>query len=129
MILGVSNSAEPIELSHVPIAGISAASAEEGGSVPVWTHLGVTSDDYVFHSAMPGFCGELSRMAMEEGTPLNLETADSIFLRVRADRSGQLWVNSVATSVDAITKRSIGAGQPVFSRDITDVVGVRFPAV
>lgn len=129
MIGGVSNSGDPIELAHVPILGISAGSARQGEGVPIWAQLGVTSDEFVFHSAVPGFCGELSRLAGEVGVSLNLEKADSIFLRVRADRSAQLWVDSVATSVEAITKRAIGAGQPVFSGDIADVVGMRFPAV
>lgn len=129
LIGSVSNCGDPIELAHVPIVGISAGAAAQGESVPVWPQLGVTSDEFVFHSAVPGFCGELSRLAAEVGVPLNLEKADSIFLRVRADRSAQLWVDSVATSVEVIAKRAIEAGQPVFSGDIADVVGMRFPAV
>lgn len=78
---------------------------------------------------MPGFCGELSRLAQAVGSAPDLESVNSLFLRVRGDRSGQLWVNSVATSIDVMAKRPIGAGQAVFSADIADVIGVGFPAV
>lgn len=129
MIGGVRNSGEPILLPHVPMAGISAGAADQGGEVRVWTRLGVTSDEHVFHSAVPGFCGEILRMASEVDAPVDLEAANSVLLRVRPDRSGELWVDSVATSVGAMVKRPIGAGQPVFASDIADVVDVRFPAV
>lgn len=129
MIAIIRNSREPILLPHVPLLGISAGSAAEGGTVPVWLQLGVTSDEHLFHSAVPGFCGELTRLAADVDSPINLESANSILLRVRVDRSAQLWVDAAATSLDAVTKRPIGAGQPVFAADIADVTGVRFPAV
>jgi hypothetical protein len=129
MIVAVRNSGEPIRLPHVNLIGISAGAAAKGQEVPVWTVLGVTSDEPVFHSAVPDFCAELSRLATEAGSPVGLERANSILLRVRLDRSGELWVDSVATSVGAMVKRPIGGGQPVFAADIADVVDVKFPAV
>lgn len=129
MIVGVRNPGEPVLLPRVPLLGISAASAAQGEDVRVWTKLAVTSDEPVFHSAVPGVCGELARLASDAGTPVDLERANSVLLLVRPDRSGELWVDTVATSVGAIVKRPIGGGQPVFASDIADVVDVRFPAV
>lgn len=124
----VRNLGEPIRLPHVPLAGVSAAAAADG-QVLVWQALAITSDEPVFHSAIPGLCGELGRLAAEAGKPVDIETANSVLLRVRPDRSGELWVDTAATSVGTIMKRPVRAGQPVFDADIADVTDVRFPAV
>lgn len=129
MLLELRNTCEPVELPCITLAGISAASAGEGESVPIWERMTLTSDDPIFHLAVPDICNTLNKMIGNAGSALDTSTANSILLVVHEDKSAHIWVNGVATSLSVTLKRPIGSGDPVFSTDIVDIVGLRFPAV
>ena len=129
MVFDVSNASEPVQLSCVNLAGISAASANEGESVPVWQRMGLTSDDTIFHLAVPDICNALNQMIRDAGSSLDTSNANSVLLIVHEDKTAHIWVNGAATSLTVAFKSPKGPGEPVFSTDIVDIIGIRFPAV
>lgn len=126
----VRNLGEPLRFANVePLAGFSAAPAQGGQMVKVWTRLALTSDEPLFHRLVVNLDGVISHMTQQAGTAVRLSRADTVLLVLKADNTAELWLDTAAVSVLCRVKRSITAGTVVFEHDIADVIGMAFPCV
>lgn len=125
----VRNMSEPFKLSGVEIDGISTQDARKGDEVSLWTRGVIDSDDGLFHRIIDGFDRIVRFHLQKIGVFMGLDKAHSALLLIHGDKSADLWINSVAISMNVVTRRSLEAGQPVSLNDIADVLSVSFPAI
>ena len=125
----VSNIAEPIKLAGVRLAGVSVSAALPGHTVSVQQRMSATSEDPHFHAIADGLAEAIEHLTVQAGRPVSLSRANDILLVVHEDDTADLWVDTVATSLGIILKRSVQAGHAIFSNDVADVLSVNFPAV
>jgi hypothetical protein len=129
-LLGIRNLGEPLRFTNAePLSGFTAGSAKPGQAVKVWTRLGVTSDEPLFHRLVDGLDGIIRHMAEKAGAAVNLRRACTVLLVLKPDNSTELWVDTAAVALRVAIKRSIGAGTAVLENDIADVTGMSFPGV
>jgi hypothetical protein len=125
----VGNIGEPIRLSDLQLAGVSAEAGRSGDAVKVWTRLCLTSDDRFFHRVVEGLSNHIEYVARQSGQGVNLKRAHYTLLVVRPDNTGDLWVDTAAVSLQIMTKRNMAAGSVLFESDIADVTAMSFPLV
>ncbi len=125
----VANIAEPLVIPDVKLTGVAAGTARSGEQLPVWQHLALMSDEPRFHQVAEGIIDFIQSASARAGHPVDTKRANQILLVIKADDTGQLWVDTAAVTLMAMSKRPLAAGQPVFESDIADILQVRFPAV
>src|SRR6266849_3713599 len=86
----VGNIAEPIKLSDLQLHGVSAEAGRGGDTIKVWTRLGLTSDDRLFHRAVEGIRNHIEYVAQQSGQAVNLKRAGFTLLVVHQDNTGEL---------------------------------------
>ena len=123
------NTSRPIKLRELLIHGVAAETTLGGGQAKIWTRLGVTSDDPMFHTIAKNFVAVVEHAAALQRKSIPLETARTVLLRMRLDNSADVWIDNAALVIEAIAKRAMQAGTAVFDHDIADVVGMDFPQV
>ena len=123
------NLGEPIKLTDLKLAGVSAEAARRGQTLKIWTRLLLTSDDRPFHRIVEGFAAHIEHMARQAGHSVSLTKPDLILLVIHPDDTGELWLDAAAVSLKIFTKRPIKAGTAVFDHDIADVTAMSFPLV
>jgi hypothetical protein len=127
--LPVKNRGDPIRLTAVRVDGVAAESAEEGAPVKLWVRLFLTSDNPYFHRVIDGLEGFVAEHTLRAGSMINIKQANSVLLVVRPDMTADLWVDTVAVAMNAMSKRAVTAGEVVYDSDIIDIVAVDFPDV
>ena len=125
----VWNSGEPIKLTDINLAGVTAEPARGGEQVKVWARLGSTSDEPLFHRIAEELTSILIHAAQQAGTHVNFKRAEMVLLVIKADHTAELWVDTAAVSLQCIMKRPIAAGRFVFESDVADITGMNFPCV
>jgi hypothetical protein len=125
----VRNIGEPILLSSVQLSGVTASAARSGEEVQIWTRLMMTSDDKHFHRIAEGLVAAIEFCLSQDGKAAALRRASTILLVIRPDETAELWVDTAASSIQAMMKREMQAGSVVFENDIGDVTGMDFPLV
>jgi len=126
----VRNLGEPLRFAKVePLAGFAAEPAKRGQMVKVWTKLGLTSDDPLFHRLAENLARVINHMAQQAGVGVNLSRADTVLLVLKSDATAELWIDTAAVAIRCAVKRTMAAGTVVFERDIADVTGMSFPCV
>lgn len=127
----IENLGEPVNLTNLNLAGVSAHAARGGEKVDIWTRMALTSDEALFHQIIGGLVSALERAARGAGVPTSLARADTVLLIIKPDNSAELWVDSAAVCVFSTLKRPglIPAGSVLFEHDIADVTGMWFPKV
>lgn len=126
----VRNSGEPLRFANVePLAGFSAEVGNGGQEIQIWTKLGLTSDDPLFHRIAKNLAGVINHMAQQAGTAVSLGRANTVLLLLKPDATAELWLDTAAVSIRCSIKRTIATGAVVFEDDIADVTGMSFPCV
>jgi len=125
------NLGEPIRLTSVNFAGISANAANPGDTVSVYTTISLTSDAPLFHKLIGGLAVGIEGFARACNAHVLLSRANTVLFVVRPDNSAELWLDAAAMVIDVRLRRP-GPMQPgtvVFERDVVDVLSVSFPKV
>ncbi len=125
----VGNIGNPILLTDVKLAGVTAQHARASEQVNIWTRLALTSDDHSFHRIASNLAGVIEYHARQVGTHIRINRAEIVLLVIKADDSAELWVDSAAVAIRCIMKRNMVAGSIVCENDIADITGMFFPAV
>lgn len=125
----IRNSGEPYRLGDVNIHGVAAKASRQGETAEIWTRLAITSDERNFHRIADNLCNVIDHSARQSGVFPNLKRADTILLIMKPDNSGELWVDTAAIAMQAMMKRDMAAGSPVFENDIGDITGMDFPCI
>lgn len=126
-----SNLGEPILLKDMNLAGVSAEAAQGGEKVQIWTRMGLTSDQELFQKIIGNIASVIEHGARKVGKHVSLSRAQTVFLVLRPDNSGELWVDSAAMCTYSALKRPgpMKAGTVLFESDIADITGLWFPLV
>lgn len=126
-----SNLGEPIYLENLNLVGISAGAAQGGQNVQIWTRMALTSDQDLFQKIIGNIAATIEHAANSVGAYPSLNQAQTVFLVLRPDNSGELWVDKAAMSVYSALKRPgpMAAGTVLFENDIADITGLWFPLV
>lgn len=127
-VTSVKNLGDPLLLTDFQFAGVSAEAAQSPGYINVWTRLGVTSDQPLFHSAVANLA-DIFRASSKTPDQIQLDGANSVLVVAHADRTAHLWIDTAATKLTVISRRPIGPGEAVYESQIADVVGLSFPAI
>lgn len=129
--LQVGNLGEPIRLTDVNFAGISATAARANETVTIWTRMEITSDQALFHKLIANVAAAIENRAQAAGAHVRLERASTILLVIKPDNSAELWIDRAATVVYTTLKRPgpIKAGTVLFENDTVDITGFWFPRV
>lgn len=127
----IGNLGEPILLHDVNMAGISAEAAQGGQKVQVWTRMALTSDQSLFQKIIGNIASVIEHAANAVGAYPSLSRAQTVFLVLRPDNTGELWVDRAAMCTYNALKRPgpLAAGTVLFENDIADVTGLWFPLV
>ena len=127
----IANLGQPIFLKNFNLAGISAEVAQGGQKVKIWTSMALTSDQDLFQKVIGNISGAIERAARSVGEHTNLSRAQTVFLVLRSDNSGELWVDKAAMCTYNRLKRPgpMAAGTVLFEQDVADVTGLWFPLV
>lgn len=127
----IENLGEPIRLHGMNMAGVSATAAQAGEEVQLWTRMTLTSDQALFHQIIGNIASGIEHSANVAGAHPRLDRANVVFLVLRPDNTGELWVDKAAMCTYHAIKRPGGmaAGTVVFENDIADVTGLWFPRV
>lgn len=123
------NVGEPIKLTGLTLAGVSAEAARGGQTIKLWTRLSLTSDDRHFYRIVESFAAHIEHMARQGGHHVSLTRSGFILLVIHPDNTGELWLDAAAVSLNVLTKRPIEPGMVVFEHDIADVTAMSFPLV
>lgn len=125
------NLGEPIILTDVNLAGVSAEAAREGEGVSVWTRLALTSDQELFQKIIGNIAACIEHSARSVGEHVHLSRAQTVFLVIHPDNTGELWVDNAAMCTYHALKRpgTLKAGTVLFEDDIADVTGLWFPKI
>lgn len=123
------NIGDPILLTDVNLAGVSAQPARGGEQVQIWVRLALTSDDRIFHQIASNLANVIENHARQAGKHIRINRAETVLLVIKADNSAELWVDSAAVVHKCVIKRSMPAGSVVFENDIADVTAMYFPCV
>lgn len=125
----IGNLGEPIYLKDLNLAGVSAEAAREDGIVQIWTRMALTSDQDLFHKIIGNIASCIEHAARTVGEHTNLSQAQTVFLVLHPDNTGQLWVDRAAMCTYHALKRPgpLVAGTVLFENDIADVTGLWFP--
>ncbi len=129
--LGVPrNLGEPIRLTDVAITGFAKSVPAYGQNVmEVWTSLGITSDDTLFHLVVSSFERLVLDVTGRAGVAVNIRHASTVLMVIHPDKTAELWVDTAAKVVGCLLKRQLKVGQVLFDRDIADVNYMAFPDV
>ena len=127
----VSNLGDPIRLSDMNMAGISAEAARGGETVEIWTRMSLTSDQELFQKIIGNIAAVIEHGAKAAGAYVSLDRAGTIFLVLRPDNTGELWIDKAAMCAYSALKRPgpLPAGTVLFENDIADLTGIWFPLV
>jgi len=126
----IENLGTPIALENIEFCGISAeAVPKEKSQVKVWTRLAITSHDPEFHDIAEGISSSLLHIAQQVGFCPALDRTNNVLLVIRPDKSGELWLDNAAITMNVLPKRDIHPGTVVLQNDVADVVGMSFPKV
>lgn len=127
----VGNIGEPIRLTDVNFAGISATAARADETVTIWTRMEITSDEALFHKFIGNIAAAIENRAQAVGAHARLERASTVLLVIKPDNSAELWIDRAATVVYTTLKRPgpIKAGTLLFENDTVDITGIWFPRV
>ncbi|MBS3651947.1 hypothetical protein KEU06_25405 [Pseudaminobacter sp. 19-2017] len=123
------NVGEPIKLTDLTLAGVSAEAARGGDTIKIWTRLSLTSDDRHFYRIVENFAAHVEHMARKAGHHVSLSRYGLILLVIRPDNTGKLWLDAAAVSMNILAKRAMKAGTVIFENDIADVTAMSFPLV
>jgi len=127
--VAVSNIGNPIRLTGVNLAGVSAEHARGSEQVNIWTRLALTSDEHIFHRIASNLGNVIEHHAKQAGTYIRINRAETILLIIKADDSAELWIDTASVALRCMVKRDMAAGSVVFENDIADVTGMFFPCV
>lgn len=127
----MENIGEPIRLTDLNLAGVSAEAARGGAEVEIWTRMALTSDQELFHKIVGNLSSVLEQSASLAGRPTQISRAHTVLLVLRPNNTGELWVDTAAVCAYSALKRPgpIAAGTPLFESDVADVTGMWFPRV
>ncbi|BBD98872.1 hypothetical protein SAMIE_1023730 [Sphingobium amiense] len=127
----VSNLGNPILLKNVNMAGVSAEAAQGGQKIQIWTRMALTSDQDLFQKIIANIAGAIEHAANAVGEYPSLSRAQTVFLVLRPDDTGELWVDKAAMCTYSALKRPgpMAAGTVLFENDIADITGLWFPLV
>lgn len=120
---------EPVLLKGFKVDGISGNPARVGEQVQLWTRFTLTSDDKHFHRIAGNLVSVLDHCASQNGKPCEFRRANSVLIITNRKNQARLWVDSAPIIANILVKRSVQAGEPVFERDIGDIVGLDFPSI
>jgi len=123
------NIGDPILLTDVNLAGVSAHPARGGEQVQIWVRLALTSDDRIFHQIASDLANVIENHARQAGKHIRINRAETVLLVIKADNSAELWVDTAAVAQKCMIKRSMKAGSILFESDIADITGMYFPCV
>lgn len=123
------NIGEPIHLNDLNLAGISAEAAQGSQKVQIWTRMALTSDQDLFQKIIGNIASCIEHAARSVGEPTSLSRAQTVFLVMHPDNTGELWVDTAAMCTFNSLKRPgpMDAGTVLFENDIADVTGLWFP--
>ncbi|ATI79952.1 hypothetical protein [Sphingobium yanoikuyae] len=127
----IANLGDPILLNNLNLAGISAEAAQGGQKVQIWTRMALTSDQDLFQRIIGYIASVIEHAANHVGAYPRLNRAQNVFLVMRPDNSGELWVDTAAIATYHAIKRPgpIFAGTVIFENDVADLTGLWFPRV
>lgn len=123
------NIGDPIHLKDLNFAGISAEAARGGQKVQIWTRMALTSNQELFQRIIGNIALCVEHAARSVGEPTCLSRAQTVFLVMHPDNTGELWVDKAAMCTYNSLKRPnpIARGTILFDNDIADVTGLWFP--
>jgi hypothetical protein len=126
-----ANAGEPIRVSGLNLAGVSAKAARGGETTEIWTRMALTSDQALFHQIVPNLASALETVARNSGAHVSLARACTVFVVVRPDDTGEIWVDTAAMVTSCTLKRPgpLEAGAVLFENDVADTRGLWFPLV
>lgn len=126
-----SNMGKPILVTDLNMAGVSMHAARAGETLEILTRLSVTSDEELFHQMVGSLAATLEHHASQSGAHVRLDRAGIVFLVLRPDNSGELWVDAAAMCTYSMMRRPgpIAAGSLIYEHDIADITGLWFPHV
>jgi len=125
----VRNLGEPIRLTGWNCSGVCLEAAKEGDLVKAATRLSLTSDQRNFHQVADNLTSIIVDHARKAGHLVNLNQSQTVLLVIRPDNSAELWLDTAAMELNVMVKHSMASGSAVFTSDIADVTGMRFPLV
>lgn len=90
---------------------------------------GCTSDHHIFHRMGGGVMKVLQAACDASGHSVRVERASSVLAIIKADETAELYLDTVAITIQVRLKAACEAGQPVMSNQLTDILSLEFPAV
>jgi hypothetical protein len=126
----IRNIGEPLRFTNVePLFGFSAETGKGPNKIKVWTKMGLTSDEPLFHRLVENLAAVINHMAQQAGVAFNLSQADTVLMILKPDATAELWLDTAAVSLQCMLKRPVTAGTAIFENDIADITGMTFPCV
>ncbi|MEC3949270.1 hypothetical protein [Sphingobium sp. HWE2-09] len=127
----IGNLGEPIRLKDMIMAGVLAEAAQGGQSAEMWTRMALTSDQAIFQKIIGNLASCIEGSANLVGEYPSLSRAQTVFMVLRPDDTGELWVDKAAMCTYSALKRPgpMAAGTVLFENDIADITGLWFPLV
>jgi len=127
----IGNLGKPIYLKEMNMAGVSAEAAQGGQTIQIWTRMALTSDQDLFQKIIGNIASCIEHSAHAVGEYPSLSRAQTVFLVLHPDNTGELWVDKAAMCTYSALKRPgpLVPGTLLFENDIADVTGLWFPLV
>lgn len=122
------NRSDPVKITNWDVHGVAGGNMLPGQTGRVVTRLAITSDDPAFGAMVGKLSDKIADRLAVAGYPINMQLVDSILMRIAADDTADVWVNSAAVALQCQAKKNLPIG-PVSTLDLADVVGFSFPAI
>jgi hypothetical protein len=110
------------DLGEFKLAGFAVENAEAGAErVAIQTRAALFSDNPWFHHCMRAFAQDVDAKLREQKAPVHLGQASNFAVIVDPDFTAKLHFDSLEVTLEMVCKRSVQAGEAVFTNDIGDI--------
>jgi hypothetical protein len=110
------------DLGEFKLAGFAVENAEAGAErIAIQTRAALFSDNAWFHHCMRAFAQDVDAKLREQKAPVHLAQASSFAIVIDPDFTAKLHIDSLEITLEMVCKRSVGAGEAVFTNDIGDI--------
>ncbi|TAJ74117.1 MAG: hypothetical protein EPO45_17090 [Sphingobium sp.] len=109
------------DLGEFKLAGFAMENKMAGEQLAVQTRAALFSDNPWFHHCIRAFAQDVDAKLREQKAPVHLAQASNFAIVVDPDFTAKLHIDSLEVELEMVCKRSVEAGEAVFTNDIGDI--------
>lgn len=120
--MNASRKKKVYELGEFKLAGFAAENKRSDEErIMVQTRAALFSDHPFFHHCMRAFAQDVDAKLREQKAPVHLAETSNFAIIVDPDFTAKLHFDSLEVTLEMVCKRSVEAGEAVFTNDIGDI--------